>query len=429
LSKLTEVSVKNDCKATCNHYRKLVYPLFLNLLVLLLTSPVQAKYSGGTGEPNNPYQIADANDLNEIGTHSEDWDAHFILTADIDLSGFEYTTALIAPDTSSSNGFQGTKFTGVFDGNSHIIFSLDINDSGAGNDYIGLFGYVGIDGQVLNLAVEDVNIKGDDYVGGLIGESDLGTASNCCSTGSISGGNYVGGLVGYNHGTATNCYSSSLVSGTGDYIGGVIGWNDYGIAYNCYSSSLVNGAGSYTGGLIGKDNGGTISNCYSTGIVSGTYVVGGLMGINFGTVTNCYSTGSISGDYKVGGLVGANQGSSISNCYSSGSVSGTGEKVGGLIGANYSPVSNCFWDIQTSGQTIGVGYGSSDGVTGKMTAEMQMRSTFTDAGWDFIDIWDIGENQTYPYLRVYPTGDLNHNGVVNLPDFAIFSDHWLAGVE
>ena len=66
-------------------------------------------------------------------------------------------------------------------------------------------------------------------------------------------------------------------------------------------------------------------------------------------------------------------------------------------------------------------------VIGKSTAEMQMESTFTD--WDFVEIWNNGENQTYPYLRVYPAGDLNHDEVVNLPDFAIFAYHWLAGAE
>jgi hypothetical protein len=147
-----------------------------------------------------------------------------------------------------------------------------------------------------------------------------------------------------------------------------------------------------------------------------------------GTVTNCYSTGSVSGDYKIGGLVGSNQGSSMSNCYSSGLVSGT-DKVGGLIGANYGPVNDCFWDIQTSGQTIGVGYSSSDGVTGKLTAEMQMRSTFSDAGWDFINVWNIGENQTYPYLRIYLAADLNKDGIVNFLDLSITANQWMEAVE
>jgi len=58
---------------------------------------------------------------------------------------------------------------------------------------------------------------------------------------------------------------------------------------------------------------------------------------------------------------------------------------------------------------------------------MKKESTFTS--WDFVETWNIGENQTYPYLRVYPAGDLNHDGIVNLLDFAIFAGRWLTGVE
>ena len=86
MSKLTGFFVKNGCKATCNHYRKWSYPCFLFLLTFFLTSSVQAKYSGGTGEPNNPYQIADANDMNDIGNHPEDWDKHFVMVNDINLA-------------------------------------------------------------------------------------------------------------------------------------------------------------------------------------------------------------------------------------------------------------------------------------------------------------------------------------------------------
>jgi hypothetical protein len=88
----------------------------------------------------------------------------------------------------------------------------------------------------------------------------------------------------------------------------------------------------------------------------------------------------------------------------------------------FSTVTASFWDIDTSGQA------TSAGGTGKTTAQMQTQSTFTDYGWDFVEIWNIGENQTYPYLRQYPAGDLNHNGRVDLIDFAIFADHWLEGI-
>ncbi|MHC4538118.1 MAG: hypothetical protein ACYS6K_29685, partial [Planctomycetota bacterium] len=60
-----------------------------------LDAVAQRKYSGGTGEPNNPYLIYTAEDLNKIGSESDDRDKHFKLMANIDLSGITYSTAVI----------------------------------------------------------------------------------------------------------------------------------------------------------------------------------------------------------------------------------------------------------------------------------------------------------------------------------------------
>ena len=70
--------------------------------------PAQAKYGGGTGEPDDPYLIYDANQMNAIGVDSNDWDKNFVLIADINLSGFTGTRFNII-----------WNFTGVFDGNGH----------------------------------------------------------------------------------------------------------------------------------------------------------------------------------------------------------------------------------------------------------------------------------------------------------------------
>jgi hypothetical protein len=37
--------------------------------------------------------------------------------------------------------------------------------------------------------------------------------------------------------------------------------------------------------------------------------------------------------------------------------------------------------------------------TGKTTAQMKTKATFTDAGWDFDTTWDMIDGQTYPYFR------------------------------
>lgn len=115
----------------------------------------------------------------------------------------------------------------------------------------------------------------------------------------------------------------------------------------------------------------------------------------------------------------------VSNCYATTKVSGNGT-VGGLVGENaFASYSKCFWDKTVNPDLNGIENTTDPNVVGKTTIEMLTESTFTDAGWDFIEIWDIGESQTYPYLRVYSAGDLNHDHSTNFVDFVIFTDHWL----
>ena len=61
-------------------------------------------------------------------------------------------------------------------------------------------------------------------------------------------------------------------------------------------------------------------------------------------------------------------------------------------------------------------------VLGLPTSQLHQQSTFTD--WDFIEVWNIGENQTYPYLRTVPAGDINKDRITNLLDLCIVAEHW-----
>jgi hypothetical protein len=97
-------------------------------------------------------------------------------------------------------------------------------------------------------------------------------------------------------------------------------------------------------------------------------------------------------------------------------------------------MSNCFWDTESTGMSVGYNLsseepGTIENVFGKTTVDMKKKSTFTDADWDFINVWNIGENQTYPYLRVYLSSDINHDGIVNFLDVAITANQWMEGVE
>ena len=234
------------------------------LAAVLCISVNSWAYSGGDGSPENPYQIANTADLLALGADTDNYDKCFILTADIDLAGEPFNTAVI-------NSTVDMPFTGIFDGNGHKISNLSIE--GAGNSYVGLFGYLGTAGpsgpagQIINLGVVNANISADDYVGILAGEIDYGAIQYCYATGSVSGANYVGGLVGENFSCwFFACYSKASVSGTGDNIGGLAGEINsvgiQGLIARCYATGNVAGTGSYIGGLTGAAWAGTFSCCF-----------------------------------------------------------------------------------------------------------------------------------------------------------------------
>jgi hypothetical protein len=381
--------------------------LLLTLAVCLFVLPASAKYSGGTGEPNDPYQIATAADLIALGETPADYDKHFILTADIDLDPNlpgrrVFDKAVIAPDTDSNdmwtNEFQGTPFTGVLDGDSYAVSRLTIKGGG----YLGLFGRLTDDAQVRGLCLVAADVTGfgahfGDHVGGLIGYVESGRVSNCSVTGMIVGSWYVGGLVGKNCGMVTACHNGCDV--TGDHAaGGVVGSNYLGSITVSDNVGAVNGDwySWYIGGVTGE-NQGVVTMCQSSGPVTGERYVGGLVGYGDGSVTNSFNTGPVTGDENVGGLVG--QGGMITNCYSAGRVRGK-TAVGGLVGEYGGPAVNCFWDTDTSGYTWSpVGKGLT-------TALMKDPNTYLDAGWDFVgearnglsDVWQMAQESGYPLL-------------------------------
>jgi hypothetical protein len=286
--------------------------------------------------------------------------------------------------------------------------------------------------QIIDCSADGNVTATGDNIGGLVGQNGESYISDCCGTGDVEGSSVVGGLVGTNgNGTITFCYAAGNVTCTDWLAGGLLGENYSGNITNCYGAGSVSGA-STIGGLIGWNQAGDISNCFALGEVRAVDgFAGGLVGENSGDIANSYAGGSVTSNVSVGGLLGANYGS-IVHCYVCGAVDGN-DVVGGIAGEDhhFGSFSKCFWDTNISPDVNGVGSGSDPNVIGKPTAEMQTESTFAGAGWDFVEVWNIGENQTYPFLRAYPAGDLNHDGIVNFADVAILADHWLEsyGVE
>ena len=121
---------------------------------------IPTKYSGGNGTEVDPYQIATKQDLLDLGANTDDYDKHFIMTTDIDLTGEAFTAAVIAPDIISGYDYQGTEFSGTFDGNKYIIKKLSIN--GGYNHYLGLFGKTSSSARILELGVENFSVTSGD---------------------------------------------------------------------------------------------------------------------------------------------------------------------------------------------------------------------------------------------------------------------------
>ncbi|MEW5937051.1 MAG: GLUG motif-containing protein [Candidatus Thermoplasmatota archaeon] len=321
-----------------------------------------------------------------------------------------YNNGDIITDCSSTGNASGTSNVGGLVGwndGGTITDCYSTGNASGGNMFVG--GLVGYNTGTVTNCYSTGNASGTSCVGGLVGYN-TGTITDCYSTGNASGDYEVGGLVGYNEATITNCYSTGDASGTWDRVGGLVGYNRAPIT-DCYSTGDASGT-SNVGGLVGE-NDGSITNCYSTGDTSGTSNVGGLVGHNrFGTIiTNCYGRGNANGTSNVGGLVGYNE-VTITNCYSTGTASGT-SLVGGFAGNNTGTITDCFWDNETSGWT------TSDGGTGKNTTEMKTKSTFTAAGWDFTNIWDIRHTHTYPFFR---WEDRDYPPMANDDDYTALED-------
>jgi hypothetical protein len=381
--------------------------LCLVALVLFVCPASAVEFAGGTGEPNDPYQIATAEQLISIGLTSDLLDKCFVLVADIDLDpnlpGRDvFCRAVIAPamnrvgDFIPSDGFEGCAFDGDFDGSGYQIRHLTIH--GGTGSFIGLFGSIGPNGCVHHLRLEDVDIAGLSSVGGLAGRN-RGVIESCHVKGRVFGYRAVGGLAGANLGNDIS------------WRGGVVG-NAPGKIVNCSARGEVLGGerSMALGGLVGH-NGllrccevpiteGTIMGCYATSHILGGEKADGLGGLvgwhNLGTITDCYAGGNVTAGREsqvIGGLVGYYSGDAV-RCYSTGRVSAgeDSQRLGGLAGDSFGAPINSFWDVETSGIKV------SDGGVGLTTVQMMDARTYGLNGWAGDPNWVLDGSKDYPRL-------------------------------
>ena len=267
-----------------------------------------------------------------------------------------------------TEGTDESSFNAIFDGNNHTISNLNIDR--ASSDRLGLFGVVGARSHIRKVGLLNVDIKGNNFVGGLAGNNQGTIGNSYVAEANVQALLTVGGLVGENRGTIGNSYvaeanvqalltvgglvgenegtiGNSYVAGTnveaiydsgsnGEHAGGLVGWNYRNIFNSYVTTGTVTGIGN-VGGLVGNNNdGGNISNSYATATVEGTKDrdssnIGGLVGLSEGKIPNGYATGTKDRDSSnIGGLVGLSEGK-ISNSYATGTVTGD-SYIGGFVG-------------------------------------------------------------------------------------------------
>ena len=344
------------------------------------------KYTAAT-----PYEVSTLDDLLHIAALLDNdadlTDCHFKQTQNIDISSVANWTPI---------GTIGLPFGGVYIGNNCEVSGLTIDTDAS---FLGLFGFV--TGSVCDLTVRG-NIRGINdgennvgyahtFAGGIVGAINNGASiENCTSYVDITGDAFVGGIVGEimetdyllfgtrlstvkdctNYGKIT-AYAKSAKNEEAMYFGGIAGRNN-GYVLNCANYGEVDGdtysadaekKDRYVGGIVGysyipfKNGAGpnnqmnyvAVSDCKNYGFVHGTYAVGGIIGQGVFSVKNCQNEGTVQGVNCVGGIMGIGGTKAtlsyacgtISNCTNKGQVLSTERNAGGIVGYNYVNIDNC----------------------------------------------------------------------------------------
>ena len=276
-----------------------------------------------------------------------------------------------APIGGEYNNESGTieAFTGGFDGGGYAVRGLFINRPS--RSFVGLFSAIESPRKMIDLGVEEADIRGQSDVGILAGSLHSGRMRSdplridvrrIWTTGKVAGtpgrpvdrnSRRVGGLVGNMGGLTTISF---------------IDLRDSWSTADVRASNVV-------GGLIGniaRSGTVTVSNSWAAGNVAAMNFVGGFVGSAFGQswLTRNWSAGAVAGN-------------------SSGFSGGFLGTEGGNRGATGVTVSLSYWNADTSGVTTSQG--------GSVTLSVALQ-TLGAADFANDDSWDVGESDDFPLL-------------------------------
>lgn len=286
--------------------------------------------------------IAAAKRINE-GKFEQRFD-RYILTADIDLAGIEWTPiglnnrVLEYWNTNDSIDPNLSGFNGIFDGQGYTIKNLTVTEEQGtallntpeqnfpdrNLSGVGFFYNIGSKGEVKNLNIVDASITlpvdlpaNYGIAAGILAASCGGAVENIYVSGDVQGvvdvGGMVGRLSGYQaNGRMTDCVCD--VNVRGNYaVGGLVGTTHYGVMNRCKSIGTVTAIPSDSvykgepprniGGMFGHSVGGEAYNCYCQAYVLTevpSACVGGFAGlVEGGQINDCSVNSSILGNWEV----------------------------------------------------------------------------------------------------------------------------------
>lgn len=317
-------------------------------------------FAGGSGTEADPWRIATAEQLDLVRSHLG---GHFVLTKNIDLSGYEQWEPLGAFEV-----IEGTEedpkpeiaFSGVFDGGGHTISNITVKTDD--KIAVGLFGCMTGDGAAIkNLIVENVSVSGSYLVAGVVGYAHAPDgakvkidAVSLSGTGKLSAAAMVGGIAGGISGKVEvkNCSAGGDIVLDGDG---------------------MQGMGLGAGFIVGGGEECTLENCRAQ---DGSITAGGNAVSGIGAIAGCahkseYVRGCVAenvsiaveapGSSLIGGMIGyagLDEGmTEISGCAASNitiTVPDDAKRIGMIVGGGfYLPMYSEYYPVPTAFRVSG----------------------------------------------------------------------------
>jgi len=444
------------------------------LCALCAIVPMLAQgFSGsGSGTSDDPYRIFNADQLNQVRNFLGKTDVFFSLEADIDLA--PWLAENNPYEGWQPIGTESSPFQGAFNGNGHTISNLTINrpetdnvglfgycQNGAtirkvilsncsviGKNYVGsIIGcvkakFMGSSASEILITNESFGaVSGVAYVGGVCGyalcdDPTTLTFSECNVYATITGNNCIGGIIGDGYGDYRNPINISSASFGGilngnNNVGGIIGLCEhYASIDECMTFATINGE-KYVGGIAGFLDRGAgvieINNCLVTSeLIIGKSDVGGICGFGddgTSTITKCYTNiRRIIGNADIYGI-GANDSPYVKSCVAiNGILTANSSTMNASInrigpspnnGTNGTSNENKAWVLTKmllNDEEQKPVEGLADGTNIGLSA-LKLKATYQGLGWDFDNVWEIQETETFPYFKTqtappYFTGTL-----------------------